>query len=82
MRTIWAGGRNYRYRTWASGGWEKQMKRASLGVPLHASDGIRYALGLDTPDAGYIVVGEEETYFQLHDKNTGDNHGDRRKTND
>jgi len=25
------------------------------------SDGIRYALGLDTPDAGYIVVGEETT---------------------
>jgi len=36
----------------------KQMKRASLGSTI-TSDGIRYALGLDTPDAGYIVVGEE-----------------------
>jgi len=59
------------------------MKRASLGSTTIASDGIRYALGLDTPDAGYIVVGEEETYFQLHDKTqAGDNHGDLRKTND
>jgi len=61
----------------------KQMKRASLGVPLHCLRQYPLCAQFGHQDAGCIVVGEEETYFQLHDKTQAETITETwRKTND